>query len=316
MPHLCLLLIALPLLLNGCALTALGRSTTRWPTSILISDGDAATPRQFAPGVISRDREFAATFSEAHGQVYVVQRIFPTPVDPPKLTILQSTFAAGSWSAPVPIWFSGQYRDIDPFISPDGRWMLFNSDRPAPGRDSARTDFDIWISGRTSSGWGPPRRLGNAVNTIANESFATISGSGEIYYGSTIGTGTARKRGIVRALPKGGDWAPADTLTGLPEDSGNPTIDPDGRYLIFNATIPGGAGDSDLYVTRRTTAGWATPCPMGPGINTSDAEFAPGFSPDGRLLFFSRIRRETAPFSVLFERIWFVELRAVLPASC
>lgn len=306
-----------PILLMGCAALRTSPDPCCWPSSILASAQESsARPQIFAPGVVSRDHEFATAFSRSLGQVYVVRRLYLPGTTQPRLTLLESTFAAGEWSAPTPLWFSGKYRDIDPFVSQDGRWMLFNSDRPGPGRDSSRTDFDIWISERSGPGWAAPRRLSDAVNTAADETFATTSSAGDLYYGTSSQTNPRRERRIVHAVPRGNDWVPADTLNSLPAGSGNPRIDAAGRYLLYVATTPTGEGDSDLYVVWRTRNGWGQPCSLGPNINTLDGEFAPAISPDGRLLFFSRIRRGATAGSIEFERVWFVRLAGVLPQSC
>ncbi|MDH3768938.1 MAG: hypothetical protein OES99_10865, partial [Gammaproteobacteria bacterium] len=36
----------------------------------------------------------------------------------------------GKWSAPTPVEFSGNHSDSGPFVSPDGRWLYFVSERP------------------------------------------------------------------------------------------------------------------------------------------------------------------------------------------
>jgi Tol biopolymer transport system component len=70
-------------------------------------------------------------------------------------------------------------------------------------------------------------------------------------------------------------------------DDNDPVVSPDGRYLIF------GSNYNDLFVTFNKGNGeWSAPVNLNqyyPGINTSDQEYAPTISPDGRYLFFTRI---------------------------
>src|SRR6202142_2681052 len=41
----------------------------------------------------------------------------------------------GHWGAPEMAPFSGRWYDQNPVISPDGSFLIFNSDRPIPGTD-------------------------------------------------------------------------------------------------------------------------------------------------------------------------------------
>ena len=58
-------------------------------------------------------------------------------------TIYSSDVSAGAWSEPAALPFSGTFNDDDPYVSPDGRWLYFVSDRPRVDGDS-KTDGDIW----------------------------------------------------------------------------------------------------------------------------------------------------------------------------
>lgn len=63
------------------------------------------------------------------------------------------------------------------------------------------------------------------------------------------------------------------------------TLSPDGRTALWFASgRPGGAGEFDIWIARRTADGWgpAEPAPF----NTPDRDFDPAFSADGREVFF------------------------------
>ena len=70
----------------------------------------------------------------------------------------------------------------------------------------------------------------------------------------------------------------------------DPYIAPDERYLIFASTKrPDGLGKSDLYISFKDDQNqWTVPKNMGVGVNTSESEYAPLLSPDGKVLFFTR----------------------------
>jgi Tol biopolymer transport system component len=62
----------------------------------------------------------------------------------------------------------------DPYVSPDGKLLVFVSDRPG---GHGRTD--IWVSARAAEGgWGAPVNAGPAINSAANDVAATFSPDG------------------------------------------------------------------------------------------------------------------------------------------
>jgi Tol biopolymer transport system component len=72
-------------------------------------------------------------------------------------------------------------------------------------------------------------------------------------------------------------------------DEWDPCIAPDGSFLVFCSTRPGGCGGSDLYVSFTDGhGGWTLPINLGDDFNSAADEYAPSLSPDGRFLFFTR----------------------------
>jgi len=66
-----------------------------------------------------------------------------------------------------------------------------------------------------------------------------------------------------------------------------PTVDPDGKYLLFESDQPGGYGGTDIYITYKNDDGtWSSPRNLGPTVNTPDTDDVPNISPDGRYWFF------------------------------
>jgi hypothetical protein len=82
------------------------------------------------------------------------------------------------------------------------------------------------------------------------------------------------------------------TMEEIPFNIGNysvthPSLSPDGGMLFFASNKPGGYGETDLYVSRRTATGWGTPENLGETINTSGSELFPFYHPSGKLYFTS-----------------------------
>lgn len=69
---------------------------------------------------------------------------------------------------------------------------------------------------------------------------------------------------------------------------GHPMLSPDGRYLYFTSNMPGGYGESDIYVVELNNEGdvLSDPMNLGPTINTRGREMFP-FVMDNTLYFAS-----------------------------
>ena len=66
-----------------------------------------------------------------------------------------------------------------PFVAPDESFLLFSSTRSG----SVGGSIDLHVAFRCADGgWGPPKNLGPAVNTIANERFPSISPDGKYLF--------------------------------------------------------------------------------------------------------------------------------------
>lgn len=207
------------------------------------------------------------------------------------LLILTATRTAAGWSRPRRASFADVGKNIDPFVTPDGQFVLFNSDRPKPDRPGAR-DYDVWASPRTATGWGAPVRLPD-VNSDSADFYATAARNGNVYFTSNRAGGLGATDLYV-ARRRGGRYEMPENLGPVVNSAGgesNPFIDPDERFLLFLATRPGGYGDSDLYVSFRENGAWQAPQNLGPLVNTAVGEFCPSVSADGKTLYFSRIQK-------------------------
>jgi len=277
---------ALSSLLGMCFIhSATGQRPARRPYA---SDHPLNEPTIFGAGVISTgDDESHPAFTPDGRTLYFLKN---TP-DFSHWTIVVSRFERGRWSAPEVAPFSGQYRDADPFITPDGQRFFFISTRPVDGK--RKEDNDIWMMEKKGDGWGAPQHLGPTINSEANEWFPTVADNGALYFGSERpgGQGSAD---IWRAPLTQDRYGAAENL-GQPINSRagefEPLIAPDESFLIFAAAgRVGGFGAFDLYVSWRKEGVWTQPLNLGEGINSSGWDFAPKLSPDGRYFFFASNR--------------------------
>jgi Tol biopolymer transport system component len=259
----------------------------------------AAPAQEFAPGQVSTPDWFESrlAFTPSRDTIYWAMTTEPQPPGSSVVaTILTANRTAGGWTAPAIASFSGVYSDSDPFVTPYGERMYFSSNRP--GGVLADTPLnDIWIADRTASGWGVPYNAGAAVNSPANELYASADVYGNLYFASDRDGG---QWDLYRArrLPNG-SFAPAQKLPGQPNHPNrwefNPEISPDGRTLLF-ATYgrPDSYGDVDIYVSHLDQNGnFGRPLNLGPCVNTAAPEFHPTVLWDRNELYFVRVNATT-----------------------
>ena len=94
------------------------------------------------------------------------------------------------WNEPSIASFSGQYKDFNPCISPDGSKLFFISNRPV--NEKKKTDPDIWYCNKKNDGWAEPINIGEPVNTAGWELGCSVAADGTLYYSSTGTTGDRR----------------------------------------------------------------------------------------------------------------------------
>ena len=257
------------------------------------------TPQLLAPGVLSTgDDEWGFTMNPAGDAVYFnkADRGYRVQV------IMEATKGAdGQWQAPRVAAFSGQYRDIDPAMSPDGRYLVFASNRPLQPGGARRADLDLWRVDRLpGGGWSAPRHLGEKVNSAGMESNSSIAADGTLYFSVSGRPGGLGQRDLMRARVAADGYADPEPLPApinSEADESNHWIAPDQSYLLFLSNRAGGIGDNDLYISFRDGDGWRAPRNLGAPVNRPGASgvFTPFVSADGRTLYFAERRSVLEP---------------------
>jgi hypothetical protein len=289
----CILLCLILALLSRAALSAAPQ------------DADAPVPEMIGEGIISTpDDELGGTITADGQTIY-----FEKSAAPHYLYILyESHLVNGQWSTPTVLPFSGQYRDTDPVLSPDGQTLLFASDRPVNGHDEHH--FLIWAATKTAKGWNEPQLLPGPVNDGFNQVFASIASDGNIYFASSRKTG---HYDILRTRFLDGKYQPAEDLG---PDFNGPTIDsfeafiaPDESFLLIGSFgRQESFGSSDIYIAYNQNGVWTKPKNLGPIINTPARDYSPRLSGDGKwLLYTSERRKSSAPRTAPYTYSEFVQ---------
>jgi hypothetical protein len=246
----------------------------------------AAAP--FLPGVVSTPaNEYNLSLGD-DGRLMVFAR---SEADFAGARIMVMRRQRGGWSAAAPIPFTDRrYRDSDPWLTPDGRWLYFVSDRPAPGRGAGRRDRDIWRVGRMADdGWAQPEHLG-AVSSPADELGPELHGR-TLYFNAARPGGPGGSDIYAAAVDANGRFrAPVALPSPInsPSGEGDFTLSRDGARAYFWSTR-GGSGA--LYSAGRTRSGWEVPVLLPARINDGRFTFTPWLSRDGRLLAYASTRR-------------------------
>ncbi|MFQ5420658.1 MAG: hypothetical protein ACE5EY_09905, partial [Anaerolineae bacterium] len=268
-----------------------------WEGDYMGQEPPGLTPEQFSPDFITTDGgDFAGTFSP-DGKAFFFTKDEDSTGD---YRLWFTRMEDGGWTEPGRAPFACDCFEYEALMTPDGRFLLYGSQRPYQGTDKER----IWVVERTDSGWGEPQFF----DAPLNDDFAmyvTLSRFGNVYY-----TGPD---GIYIMELVAGNYAPPEKFPptlNFPEESfpAHPFIAPDESYLIFDAMGELGYGSRDLYVSFRNEddGSWSEAINLGGAINTERYEMIASVSPDGKYLFYT-----------LDNRIYWVDvavIEAVRPA--
>ncbi|MGB5819788.1 MAG: hypothetical protein WBG90_09915, partial [Saonia sp.] len=90
------------------------------------------------------------------------------------------------WTEPLIAAFSGCYKDLEPFLSPNQLRLYFASNRPLKDSITETKDFDIWYVERKdlNSQWSGAKNVGAPVNTEHNEFYPALAANHNLYFTS------------------------------------------------------------------------------------------------------------------------------------
>lgn len=237
---------------------------------------------RFEPGAIPKGQNFGLSRSPSGDTLFFVNSFGGRK----QLMLMQSVKKNGQWTVAKPAFFSRKgIREIDPFISPDGATILFNSRRNPSGHKEK--DLDVWMLKKKQGKWGKPFPVA-AINSTEQETYATLSSKGNIYFGVNKAGGYGAGDIYVSKLENGQYQSP--TNVGFPintdKEEGNCSIAPDESYMIFSANgYEANYGGFDLYISFNQNGKWSIPINLGEKINTADNDFCPVMTQDNTLYF-------------------------------
>lgn len=182
------------------------------------------------------------------------------------------------WSAKEILNFSGQFDDIEPCFSLNGNELYFASDRPVE-TESARKDFNIWVSKRIHNGWSEPEPLSSTINSERDEFFPSIAKNGNLYFTSVRENGIGSEDIFLSRFIDGEymNPEPLDSNINTPTYEFNAYITPEENLLIFSSFgRKDDLGGGDLYYSRKDKDGkWTGSVNMGHQINSDKLDYCP-----------------------------------------
>lgn len=253
-----------------------------------------AAPQVFAPGVISGPANDAGpTFSSDGKTVYFFRS------NGNDYFIMESHRTKDGWSDPTIAPFSGQWRDLEPAMAPDGSYLIFASTRPVPGSSTPPDGTwggqphlakggNLWKVQRKGEGWGEPQRLPDTINRSFNVFSPTIAANGDLYFMEAAGEGL-HFRLFMSAL-KDGQYQPPVALPFTAGQYGgvDAAVAADESYIVFSSNRPPAPpGQSAIFIAFRKDGVWGEPQPLPDAINSFANANEAHLSPDGKTLYFA-----------------------------
>lgn len=248
----------------------------------------------FGAGVLSVGEVYRGSFTPDGRAFYYFKKVTPERED---YRIFVSHLRAGKWSESERVGLGGDYSDLYPAISKDGKRMVFSSYRPAPGDTSPKPNAHLWYVERKGTGWGEPVFMA-AANTLGHyHSWVEFGPDAALYFRRTTPDWSSTETLLTRW--NGKEFAPpvpyADALRWKNWRSdvrvAGASPGPGGKLIFLDVAtrnLKTGRGASDIWVSFKRGQDWTEPKPLGAGINSDGYDVFPFFSPDGKELYFVR----------------------------
>lgn len=243
------------------------------PTAAPPCEGAPSWATAFAPNLVDSARLFRGTFSPDGQTLYYFRKATLNRED---YRILVARRTPTGWSHGERLDLGGDFSDLYPTVSPDGRRLVFASYRPAPGDTAARPNAYLWYAERTGNGWGPPRFIGMAAQFGNYHSGPIIEADYSIRFHRTSSDWRTVTELVTRWDGKGyrapeashparrwKDWRPGEYYVWGVRQVGD-----DLQVLdISPLDARGRRGPAQVWVSLRQGEDWSEPWPAGGGVN-------------------------------------------------
>lgn len=201
---------------------------------------------------------------------------------------------------------NSSYDDKGPYITADGKTMVYTSRRPVGGKKKDKIDKegdfgyfeDIYMAkwDDTKGDWSESELVKGSLNTEGHDACTSISPDGKMIYVYRNIEGETKSGDIFSSkVMTSGKWGAPKPLgkpfnTSYYEDQG--CVSSDGKTMFFVSERPKdgeqkGYGQSDIWMVKKISKSeWGLPVNLGPDVNTPNDENGLFLHPDGKTLFF------------------------------
>lgn len=191
----------------------------------------------------------------------------------------------GNWVKPTTIAISGKWKDWDATLSPDGRRIVFVSNRPLDGapQDKPAAKAQLWYADLVpGNNWTKPRRIDDPVNQEEFNAYApSISKTGSICFCSRGREGNKTMCAYYAKWLGNHFDKPKRLLLNGEKDTFDPYISPDESYIIF-------ASEGSLFISYHKDDTWLAGKKLGGRVNAAGSiNGGPYVSLDGKTLYYS-----------------------------
>ena len=198
----------------------------------------------------------------------------------------------GEWEKPEVVSFSGQYKDLEPFLSPYGLQLFFASNRKNNNSGEIKKDMDIWYVTRSSltDKWSEPINLGSNVNTTSDEFYPSVTEKGDLFFTAEYENSKGKEDIYVSRLVNGNYTTPVSLGTGV--NSGkyefNAFIAPDESFIIFTSYgRKDDLGKGDLYMSKKGNNNEWLPAIHLTNVNSNKLDYCPFVDLKTNTLYFT-----------------------------
>lgn len=202
-------------------------------------------------------------------------------------TIMVSHLRGGTWSKPETAPFSGQWRDIEPAMAPDGSYLVFSSNRPAleggkaidgffQGKTQPGKGGNLWRVNWTGTGWGKPIRLPDELNSNTAMYSPSVARSGNLYFNQSDPV-TKRER-LCWSQWIDGHYTAPEPVSFDDDETRNFTaaVAPDESFILFSGHRPPSPDHrAVVFVAFAQNHKWKTPVPFKPYLYGEQERLSP-----------------------------------------